>query len=80
MVRLSLAEKNIEENGVPETRKVLKLVKDHIELNLVKASDASKVEDLQYLRPEDVKLQLQKLNKNGSEPKIKNIFANTNRL
>ncbi len=77
MVRLSLVKKNIKKNGVPETWKVLKFVRDRTELNLVKASNESKVEDLQYLRFEDAKPQLQKLNKNGSEPKIKNIFANT---
>ncbi len=77
MVRLSLVEKNIKKNGVPETQKVLKFIRDRAELNPVKTSDESKVEGLQYLRFEDVKPQLQKLNKNGSKPKIKNIFANT---
>ncbi len=74
MAWLSLAEKKIEKNDNPEKRKALKLVGDHAELKLVEIPNASKVEDLQY---PDVKPQLQKLNKKGSEPKNKNIFALT---
>ncbi len=76
MVRLSLVEENVKKNGIPETQKDLKFIRDRAELNLLKTLDVSKVEDLQYLRFEDAKPQLQKPNKNGSEPRIKNIFAN----